>query len=95
VDVVAAVADLVEGGRLHAVLLGRPARDRVQPDVRDLAAFVRPDVAAVVLPDDARRDVDVLGREAALEHVGRLDGMVVHAHQDHVVETHALPLVRD
>ncbi len=26
---------------------------------------------------------------------GRLDDMVVDAHQDHVVETHALPLVRD
>src|SRR5262249_61762324 len=35
-DVEAALADLLEAGRVDAVLLGRPARHRVEPDVGNL-----------------------------------------------------------
>ena len=35
--------------------------------------------------------VAVLGRDVPLEHVGRLDHVVVDAHQDHVVDTHGSP----
>ena len=47
VDVVAAGAHVVEGGGLDAVLLGRAADHRVEPDVGDLVAVVDPDVGAV------------------------------------------------
>ena len=55
VDVVAARADHLVARRLDVVLLGRPARDRVEPDVRDLVALVDPHVDAVVLVDALRR----------------------------------------
>ena len=71
---------------------GRPAT-AFSPMLGISLALVHPDVAAVVLPDELRREVDVLGREAAVEQVRRLDDVVVDAHQDHVVETHAVPLV--
>ena len=88
VDVVAAGPHLVERRRLHAVLLRRPAGDRVERDVGDLLALVEPDVGAVVTGDELRRQVDVLGGQAALEEVRRLDHVVVDAHQHHVSDVH-------
>ena len=38
---------------------------------------------------DPRRDVLVLRGQVVLEHVGRLDDVVVDADQDHVVHAHA------
>ena len=93
-DVVATVADLGEGGRLHAVLLPGSAGDGVEPDVRDLLAVVPPDVGSIVLLHDARRDVAPLGREMSIEHGGRLDDVVVHADQDEVFDLHDAPSLR-
>ena len=45
--VVGALAQLVEAGRVHAVFLGRPARDRVEPDVGDVEVEELPHVGAV------------------------------------------------
>ena len=86
--VVGALADLVEARRVDAVLLGRAAGDRVEPDVRDVEVEELPDVGAVVLVHDVRRDVLVLRREVVLEQVGRLDDVVVDADEDQVVEAH-------
>jgi hypothetical protein len=85
VDVVATGPHLVERGRLDAVLLARPPRDRVQPDVRDLRAVEHPDVVAAVGVHDARCHVGVLRRDASIEQVGRFDDVVVDADEDHVV----------
>ena len=41
-----------------------------------------------VLADQLRRDVLVLRGQVGVEQVGRLDHVVVHAHDDHVVELH-------
>ena len=54
-DVPAAAPHLVEAGGLHAPLRLRPARDRVQPDLRVEAVFVHPGLAALVGRDHAGR----------------------------------------
>ena len=87
--VVGALAQLVEAGRVHAVFLGRPAGDRVEPDVRDVEVEELPHVGAVGAVLDPRRDVLVLRRQVVLEHVGRLDDVVVDADQDEIFEAHA------
>ena len=88
VDVVATGPHVVERLRVHRVLLGRTARDRVEPDVRQLRAHELPHVDAAVLAHEARRDLGVLLRQAALEQIGRLDRVVVDADQDEVFEAH-------
>ena len=93
-DVEASFADLVEAGRVDSVLLGRTARDRVEPDVRHLELQELPDVRAVVLVDDLGREVPVLGGKVALEQVGRLDDVVVDTDDDHVLGAHRVPLRR-
>ena len=91
VDVVAAGPHLGERGGLDAVLLGGPSHDGVQPDVGDLVALVGPDVDPAVLVDDPRGAVLPLGRHPALEHVGRLDDMVVDTHEDEILCVHGAP----
>ena len=95
VDVVAARPHLGERRRLDAVLLGRLAGHGVEPDVRELLALVEPDVVAAVGLDDLRRQVLVLGGQVAVEHVGRLDHVVVDRHQDHVLDLHRETPCRD
>ena len=73
VDVEAAVTDLAEAGRLDAVLLLGATRHGVEAEVRDLGALEEPHLVAGVVLDHPRRAVGVLRRQAALEHVGRLD----------------------
>ena len=95
VDVVAAGPELVEGGRLEAVLLAGPSGHRVEGDVGEHLALVQPGVGAVVVGDELGGQVHVLGREAPVEEVRRLDDMVVHADHDHLVDFHRdFPLVR-
>jgi hypothetical protein len=91
VDVVAAGAELVEGGGLHAVLLRRPAHDGVEADVGNGSALEDPDVAAVLLPHDARRTVLVARGDVVLEHRRGLDDVVVDRHQDHIFGAHRYP----
>ncbi len=93
VDVVAAGSHLGERGGLDPVLLRWPAHHGVQSHVGDLVALVRPDVDAVVLVDDPRCPVLPLGRDPAVEHVGRLDDVIVDTHEDEIFGLHgALPL---
>ena len=87
-DVVRTGAHLVEPGGVETPLRLRPRHDGVQADDTGLVAAVHPAVDAVVVLHDPRRVVDVLGREAAVEHVGRLDDVVVDAHQDKIVNIH-------
>ena len=89
VHVVATGAHLVEGGRVDAVLLLRPAGDRVEPDVGDRLAVEHPHVVAGVGVLDAGRAVGELRRHPALEQVRRLDEVVVDADEDHVLDPHA------
>ena len=58
-----------------------PPDDRVEPDVRVLAVLVAPHLAAVGL-DDLRRPVGQRCGQAAVEHVGWLDDVVVNRDQD-------------
>ena len=93
VHVVGALAQLVEARRVHPVLLGRPAGDGVEPDVRDVEVEELPRVGAVGAVLDPRRDVLVLRGQVVLEHVGRLDHVVVDAHEDEIFEVHG-PSIR-
>ena len=88
VDVVAARAHLVEAGGVEAPLGLRPRHDRVQADDAGLVAAIHPAVHAVVVLHDPRCVIDVLGGQAAVEHVGRLDHVVIDAHQDKIVNIH-------
>ncbi len=92
VDVVATGPHVVERLRVHRVLLGRTARDRVEPDVRELGAHELPHVDAALLADELRRDVGVLRGEATFEQVGRLHHVIVDTHENHVFEVHRIPL---
>src|SRR5205814_1671385 len=87
--VVATGSQLVERGRLHAVLVGWAAGDRVEPDVGDLAAVVGPDVGAVVLADQPGGAVLEARLEAPVEQMRWLDHVVVDAHEDQVVDVDA------
>ena len=91
VDVVATLAHLLERGRLDAVLLGGTAHHGVEAHVGDEVALEGPHVGAVVVVDDARGAVLPLGRDAALEHVGGLDDVVVDAHEDEIFGLHRAP----
>ena len=51
-DVVTAFADLRELGRFRAILLGRPACDRVEADVSGFLALENPCVRAVFPLDE-------------------------------------------
>ncbi len=79
-------AHLVEAGGVEAPFGLRPRHDGVEADDAGLVAAVHPAVDAVVVLDDPWRIVDVLGGEAAVEHVGWLDDVVVDAHQDEIVD---------
>jgi len=60
-------------------------------DVGDLVPLVDPHVGAVVLAHRLGRELHPLVGEVALEQVGRLDDVVVDAHQDQVVCSHRNP----
>ena len=67
-------SQLVEAGRVEAVFLGRPARHRVEPDVRDVEVEEDPAVGAVGHPFDVRGEVFVLRGQVLVEQVeGRTD----------------------
>ncbi len=87
-DVVHAGPHLGEAGRVAAPLLGRPRHHGVQPADALRPALIHPLVDALVVGDDDRRLLLVLGRHVVEEHVGRLDDVVVDAHQDQVVGLH-------
>ena len=78
-------ADLVEAGRLDPVLLLRAARHGVEPEVGDLDALEQPHLATGVVLDHPGGPVGELRGQAALEHVGRFDEVVVDADDDEVV----------
>ena len=94
VDVPATGPDLVERGGLHAVLFLRPTGHGVERDVAELGPLVEPRARPVGPGHELRCQVDVLRREPALEHVGRLDQVVVHADQDQVIYIHQKPPCR-
>jgi hypothetical protein len=91
VDVVAAGPHLREGQRVEPVLLRHATGDGVEADVGERGTLEHPDLAAVVLHLDERRPLGRLLRQAALEQVGRLDHVVVDAHQDQIVDLHQHP----
>jgi hypothetical protein len=83
--VVARRVDVEEGGRLA----GRGVEAEGAPS----KVAVVPLLGAVLLFDHAGRLVEVLLRDVALEHVGRLADVIVHADQDQVIGIdHGYPL---
>ena len=85
VHVPTARPDLVVRGRLHSVLLRRATNHGVQGEVRDLLSVENPDVGAILLANDPRRNRMKLHRERPLEHVRGFDCMVVDANENHVL----------
>ena len=83
VDVPRAPAHLVEASGLPAVLRDGTTGDGVEADVGQLRAVVDPGLAAFVGGNDPRRTIGQRGRDAADEHVRRLDDVVVD--RDHRV----------
>jgi hypothetical protein len=94
VDVVTTRPDLVEPCRLDAVLLLGPPGHRVERDVGDYGVAELPHVRAVGVVHQPRRVVLILLRQMVLEHVRRLDGVVVDADQNHVFFVHGRPFHR-
>ena len=82
-DVVAAGTHLVEAERLQAVRLGAPSGHRVHAHLGVALALELPDLVTLLRLDDARGPVGQGGGHAPLEHVGRLDHVVVD--RDHGV----------
>ena len=87
-DVVHTGPHLGEAGGVAAPLLGGPGHHGVEPADALRLALIDPLVDALVVGDHDRRLVPVLGRHVTEEHVGRLDDVVVDAHQDQVVGLH-------
>ena len=96
VDVEAARAHLVEGGGVDAVLLLGPTGDGVEADVGDHRPRRR---SRRRRPRRCGRPCGARSaygrRHPALEEVGRLDHVVVHAHEDQVVEHLRTPVPGD
>ena len=90
VDVEATDADLVERGRLDPVLLNGSADYGVEADVGGVHPAEAPDLGAVVSAEHLRCLVGEPLRQAALEHVGRLHDVIVHAHEHHVLDKHGV-----
>ena len=89
VDLPAARPDLIKTLRLQPVLLLRPTRHRVERHVGDHHITELPRVAAVRVVHQPRRLIQILLRQMVLEHVRRLNDVVVNADQDHVFFVHA------
>ena len=91
VHVEAARPQLGVAARVEAPLLSRPADSggHTERGGRPLA-LEHPLVHATVVADDLRDLVLPLRGDVVLVHVGRLDHVVVDAHQDHVVHLHGV-----
>ncbi len=75
--------------RLEPVLVRRSAGHRVEADVHHLCAEELPDLGAIRLDHVARGLIPDLRRGPPFEQMRWLHHMVVHAHQDQVVDLHA------
>src|SRR5207248_6617043 len=81
----------VEARGVEAVLLGRATGDGVEPDVLRPLPLEEPVLAAVVVGEHLRGAVPVLRRDVPLEHVRRLDDVVVDTDEDEVFDVHPAP----
>jgi hypothetical protein len=72
-----------------------PGRISSNADVGDDGVVEDPDVGAVLGPDHVGREVAVPGGEAALEHAGGFDQVIIDADEDHVRWIHLAPPVPD
>ena len=77
IDVVAAGTHLVEAEGLEAVRLGAPSGHRVHAHLGVALALELPDLMALGRLDDAWGPVGQGGGQPSLEHMGRLDHVVV------------------
>ena len=87
-DVVGTRAHLRKGHRIETPILLRPTNHCVQRDRAGDVALELPLLHASVGDDDPRGLVGVFRGHVPIEHVGRLDHMVVDADQNHVVKLH-------
>jgi len=90
VDVVDALAHLLEAGRLHAVFLERAADDGVQAHRRPLLALVFPVVGAGRGLLQLGRGGQRIARQVLVEHVGGFADVVIDADDDQVVHLHGV-----
>ena len=88
VDQVRRRPHLRERARVQAPLLLGPRHGRVEPEDPELLALELPVLLAVRLAYEPRRAVLVLRGHVVLEQVGRLDGVIVDAEDDHVFDVH-------
>ncbi len=93
VDVPTASADLVEGRGLDAVLVLGSACNGIQADIGDHLAVEHPHVVACVGVLYRRNAIAKPQRHVLIEHVRRLDEMIVDADEDHVLDVHGVPPV--
>jgi hypothetical protein len=93
VDVVRPRTHLGEPNGVEAPLLFRPGDDGIETHGAHLLAFEHPLLDAVVTHHDVGCPVLVFGWYVPVEHVGRLDNVVVDAHQDQFVDVQ-LPVDR-
>ncbi|CAB4977509.1 unannotated protein [freshwater metagenome] len=82
VNVVTASSHLGECGGLDSVLFVRLAGHGIQTNIGQLLALIEPHIASILGNNYARRSVFVLRRQMVLEHVWRLDNMVIYRDQD-------------
>ncbi len=92
IDLVAARPDLIQTLGLQAVLLLGPAGHRIQGHVGDHDVAELPGITAVRVVHQPRCLIQVLLLQMILEHVRRLDDVIINADQDHVFFVHACSL---
>src|SRR3546814_4562650 len=88
VDVPGGLAHLVEGSRFHAIFVARPAGNGVHPDHRHEAVLEYPAIASAQT-NIAWCQAPIPHGHVRPEHVARLDPMVIHTDQPHLIPLHS------
>ena len=88
--VVAALAKLIERGRLHAIFLERPADHGIQANRRADVALILPEILALRVSLELGRGGEQVARKLVVEKGRRFADVIVRADQHHVVHLHCL-----
>src|SRR5271157_238418 len=91
ISVVTSRAELVEARGFHPVLVGRPTSDGIESDIRDLLSLPRPYIGTVGLAHDVGSAIAKSRRDVTRKQVGRLDDVVVDAHEDEIIKLQGAP----
>jgi hypothetical protein len=88
VDVIAAVAQLIERSGLHAVFLERTAGHGIEADRGADMALVFPVVLAARVRAQLRRAREQIARELVVEHIAGFADVIVGGDHHHIVHFH-------